>query len=206
METKNENLNSNNEEQELEDAELDEISDDEQDPDVLRGIARKATEIAKANAEKNKQLFARTKKAEGFVLKDGKWVKPESKPEKKVDAEPAPQPQNSTSGNLTTRDTMALIKANVHDEDIEEIVEYAAFKKISIAEALNSNVIKTSIAEKAELRNTAAATNTGGGRPASAAPSGDKLLEKASSTGELPESDEGIDALVSARLKSKKKK
>lgn len=125
---------------------------------------------------------------------------------KKKDGESDPNPDPAPQDGLTPMDAIIIGKANVHQDDIQEVIDYAKFKKISIAEALDSSVIKTSLKEKAEKRATAEATNTRGGRPGNAAPSGDKLLEKAQTTGELPDTDAGIDALAQARLDKRKKK
>lgn len=58
------------------------------------------------------------------------------------------------------KDVMTLIRANVHDDDIEEVMNWAKYRNISIAEALKSDVIKTTLAQNEEYRRTAEATNT----------------------------------------------
>src|ERR1035437_775035 len=78
------------------------------------------------------------------------------------------------AGELTTKDLYALIDAKVPEDDIEEVREYAQLKKISIAEALKSNVVKTILGDKAEQRKTAEGTNTNGGRRSSAKLSDDR--------------------------------
>ena len=51
--------------------------------------------------EKNKQLFARAKKAEGFIEKDGDWVKaPEQKPASEGEQKP---PADKSSEGLPVR-------------------------------------------------------------------------------------------------------
>lgn len=181
------------------------IGDDETDVAVIREKAQKAIDLAKNKSESNKQLFARTKKAEGFVLKDGKWVKPDPKPDAKPNEPNTPnKPEDKDS--LTQMDVIALSKANIHEDDMQEVIEYAKFKKISIADALKSNVIISSLKKSVEERETAEATSSGKTRPANAAPSGEKLLEKAASTGELPDSKEGINSMLDARYENMKKK
>lgn len=118
-------------------------------------------------------------------------------------------PKNSevkVDGDLSAKDAMVLMNAKVtEEEDINEVVEYAKFKKISIADALKASVVKTSLAEKAEFRKTAEATNTSAGRRGSSKPSGEALLDKASD-GQVPEEsdDEGIEKLAAARQDQKK--
>lgn len=114
--------------------------------------------------------------------------------------------QQPEAKDLTSKDTIALINARVHEDDIDDIVEYAKFKKVSVSEALKSGVIKSTLAEKQEQRNTANATNTGKTRSGNAKLSGESLLDKAMSTGDVPESDADMKALAEARLNSRRRK
>lgn len=148
----------------------------------------------------NKQLFARAKKAEGFELKDGKWVKP-VKSDDKTDTED-PKATTDTSKNLSSLDAMVLMRNNIEDEDIEEVVEYANFKKISIADALKSPVLKQVLADRIEARNVAEGTNTGGGRRGTANVSDEALLENARN-GKYPESDADLARLTKLRRTKK---
>jgi len=50
------------------------------------------------------------------------------------------------------------------------------------------------------MRRTATATATGNKIQGVSVPSSDELLQKAQSTGEIPESEEDIEKLISARL------
>lgn len=113
-------------------------------------------------------------------------------------------PESETPKNdYSLQDIRAL--ADVHDEDVEEVVEYAKFKKISVAEAKKSPVIQNFLKEKNESRKVAEATNTGATRRGSNKPSGQDLLEKAS-RGILPENDADIERLAQARLDAKRRK
>lgn len=94
--------------------------------------------------------------------------------------------ETSNETGLSTKDVLILAKANIHEDDIDEVVEYAQFKKIPIAEAIKSGVMKTFIKEKEEKRRVAAATNTGSARRSSTKPSADDILDRASK-GQLPE-------------------
>jgi hypothetical protein len=148
--------------------------------------------------EQNKQLFVRTKKAEGFVLVGDKWVKPpkeEKKPEATAD-------QKKEDENLSQSDVITIIRNNIPDEDIPDIVEYAKLKNISISEALKTNVVKSILADKAEARKVAEGTATGATRRGSGKMSDDSLLENANN-GKLPESDDDIKRLVELRRKAK---
>ena len=108
--------------------------------------------------------------------------------------------------NLSNADMMVLIRENVHEDDLQEVTDFAKLKGISISEALKSTVLKTILDDKNEKRKTAEATNTGNANQGATTPSGNELLEKARKTGEMPDSDAGLKDLVNARINGKKKK
>lgn len=89
---------------------------------------------------------------------------------------------------------------DVHDEDIEEIRDFAKYKGISISDAKKHPVVITLLADKQEKRKTAEASNTGGGRGGSQPPSYKKILEDAEK-GIIPENPED---LANARAEAKK--
>lgn len=101
-------------------------------------------------------------------------------------------------GNLSQTDLIAILKANVAEDDIEEIAEYAKLKRISISEALKTNVVKSILNDKEEQRNVARATNTGNVRRVGSKVADDVLLEKAQ-TGVFPDSDADLVRLIKAR-------
>ena len=86
--------------------------------------------------------------------------------------------------NFTVKDHMALVEAKVPQDDLDDVVDYAKFKGISIAEALKSSVVKTTLAEKAEFRRTAAATAVKTTRPTQNKIDGDKVMEDINTKGE----------------------
>jgi uncharacterized phage infection (PIP) family protein YhgE len=100
---------------------------------------------------------------------------------------------------MSLKDSVALINAKVHEDDIDEVLDYAKYKKISIAEALKSNVVKKSLAERNEQRATAEATNTSKSRGTSSRTSEEALLSKAKKTGEIPESEDDLARMLAAR-------
>lgn len=113
----------------------------------------------------------------------------------------APKPLEK-KGDLSTKDLYALMNAKVAEEDVDEVVEYAKFKKIEVKDALNSSVVKTLLADKAEMRRTAEATSTGSTRRSSGKVSDDTLVNNASK-GVMPDSDDEIERLISARRQRK---
>jgi hypothetical protein len=167
--------------EEVVDADVDETEDDG-DLEALR--------------EKNKRLFERTKKAEAEAkLLKAERLKKEEKA--KVEAKPAEK-----QDGLTSMDAILLMGAKVTEkEDIELVAEYAKFKGVSIADALKSSIVKAELAEKAEVRATAAATNTGTARRGTSRPTDEQIIANMESGKEVdPE------ALAEARLNLKKSK
>ena len=104
---------------------------------------------------------------------------------------------------LSQSDLIALIKADVAEEDISEVTDYAKLKNISIAEALKNSTVKRILADKIEERKSAEASHTGNARRSTQIPTAEQVLTKAR-TGELPDDDDGIAALTEARLAEKK--
>ena len=130
MAKENENLDS-----EMETINLDEITD----VDVLKEHYQKLDESYRDVFGKNKQLFERTKKAEGFELKDGKWTKSEAKlkaePKEKVEPQPPKEPSQPNeldygqkaflkTYGIQGSDELALVKAFLTrtGDDLDTIV------------------------------------------------------------------------------------
>jgi hypothetical protein len=135
--------------------------------------------------EREKQYYARIKELE-------KKLK-EKKEEPSQDA------------NLSPRDFLALKDANITADDFEEVQDFATYKKLSIADALAHPTLKTILQDRAEERRTARATETRSPRGV-AKTSGEDFLKKAESQGEVPESDEGLRAMLQARLERRRNK
>ena len=159
--------------------------------DQTQAIADKRTELIDAELAKEAELAnnykVRAEKAEALAkqLK----IKPEEKPESPKTPEP-----------LSLKDIRAL--QDVHDDDVDQVTEYAKFKNISVAEAKKLPEMQALLRTKQEERETAAATNTGGGKRTTSKNTPEAILERAEA-GELPEDDEGIKALSEARLQQK---
>lgn len=91
---------------------------------------------------------------------------------------------------LSQKDVIAISTASargeIHEDDVEEIVEYARFKKISVNEAIKSDVMKATIERNKEFRASAEATNTKKARAGTKSVTGDQLNRNLSK-GEIPE-------------------
>lgn len=115
------------------------------------------------------------------------------KAEKKLKVSEPEKPKETQ--DLSTKDVLVLVQANVPSDDIDEVVEYARFKNIPVSEALKSPTVKAILADRKENRTVAEASNTGTVRRGSSKISDDALLSKASK-GELPDSDEDLRRLI----------
>jgi len=139
--------------------------------------------------EHEKKMFERAKKAEAEA--------------KKLKAELARKPQTAEKqvGEVSLKDQYALLEAKVPADDIDEVINYAKFKGISVSEALKSSVIKATLSEKAEQRKTSEVTNTAGSRRTTVKMTDEMIVQNAAEGKSFdPE------ALALARINLKKKK
>lgn len=146
---------------------LDGLSDDEK---AERIEARKGEVIRSEaptwfeNATKHEKAYNDTKTRAENAERELKKLKPSTEV-KKVD-----------DTGMSTKDFFALSKANVPEEDIDEVLDYAKFKGISVSEALSSSVVRSTLAEKAETRRTSQATNTRQTRTQQTAADGESII------------------------------
>lgn len=92
--------------------------------------------------EQNRKLFERAKKAEGFVLRDGHWVKPERKPDVEVAV------NNPAQQDIA--EELKLIARGLSDEEIDQAKVIAKGRGISLPEALKDPLFTAFKASKAE--------------------------------------------------------
>ena len=108
---------------------------------------------------------------------------------------------SKTDAQLSSKDLLYLAKADIAPDDVDEVLTYANKMGVSIADA--HKFYKPILAERAEERRTANATQTRGNR-GSAKVSGEDLLRKAENTGEVPETADGMKAIIEARMARKR--
>ena len=149
-----------------------------EDTDDVESLKKKLTT---ANAQKNHWRKKATTPEE--IKKE--VAKPEVKQEVKADS-------------LSQTDLIALMKADIAEEDIQEIVDYAKLKGITVSAALKSSVVKTILTEKSEERKTANASNTSKAKGSASKLSDDALLENARK-GVMPTTDEEMERLIKVR-------
>lgn len=82
----------------------------------------------------------------------------------------------SETPGMSLQDIRAL--NDVHDEDVEEVTDYAKRKGISIAEAKKSPIIQTYLKTRTEERKTAEVASTAATRRSSSGNSSDALIKK----------------------------
>jgi len=114
------------------------------------------------------------------------------------------EPEDSTAkGELSSKDLLSVMRANVHDDDLDEVIEFAKFKGISVSEAMNNDVVKTILSNNTEFRKTANTANTANARKGAQKVSGDTLKANLSK-GEVPSTPEESEALYWARRGGKR--
>ena len=155
MDNELENLNSTNEEQEVIDSTNDETVDE-------------TTEEKVEYTENEKQLYARLKKAENEL----KTLKVSKKPETKK--------KESQDADITTRDMYVLIKADVPEEDFDEVVRISKVLGKSIPETLKDPVCIGVLQRNTEYRATAKAMNAGKAKAGQKEVSSSEILSNAS--------------------------
>lgn len=128
------------------------------------------------------------KKAKDHYKKIAKQAEKEPNRQKKED-------------NFSLMDIRAL--SDVHDDDVDEIVGYAKFKNISIAEAKKSTVIQTYLRESQEQREASKASNKTNNTRKTSKDDDARLLSDFEK-GKVPESDEDFERL--AQLKSQQRR
>lgn len=167
------------------DVQEDVVANENDDTDALR---EKLTKVS----EQNKQLYSRTKKAEGFVLKDGEWVKPEPKETKEPKAEPkndAQPPKEPSESDELTDGQIAILRT----EGIKSKDELALFKEIQaetgkgVMDLLDSNYFQSRLTEFRDTKESTDAVPKGKGRSGQTGVTDtDVALAKYKETGELP--------------------
>lgn len=153
-------------------------SENELTPEQIAELKQKA-DVSSQNYERAKKAEARAKELED-----------------KLKAKAPSQDQ------LSQKDVLALAKADIHEDDMDEVIEFAKFKKLPVSEALKNSTLKTILNEKTEERKTAAATQMRGGARGAQKTSSEDLLNQALA-GKVPDDDAGIEALAEARMKQK---
>lgn len=154
-----------------------------------KNLSPEEIEELKKKAEASSQNFERLKKAEADLKEAREKLK------------------TSTSRpveTLSNKDILFLAKADVHEDDLDEVLEWSKFKKITVSEAHKQ--LKPSLDVKDEERKSANATQVRSGARGTSKVSGEDLLAKAERTGEVPDDQASMQAIFEARRAARFKK
>ena len=162
--------------------EVEPIDSDETDPEVLK--------------RQNQELYEQMRKAKGFKRdKEGKWVKKET-------LQVAPKEQK-VSDDVTRTELYSLMKANVPEEDTNEVIIYAKSHGLSVTEALKTPQMKAILQVNDEYRKSAEIANMKNARYGSAKPSDEQILADISE-GKLPDANTAADLREKRRIEALK--
>src|SRR3990167_2547560 len=150
----------------------------------------KTAEDREAQSKKDREL------AENYKIRAEKAEKKAKGEKGEGDNKPEPK-----ADGLSSKDAIAIARANVHEDDVDELVEFAQFKKISISDAVKHKTWQTLSTERGEERRSAEVANTKRQTGHVSKVTGDTLLEKARRGEAVDEKD--VDKLVDARIQSK---
>jgi hypothetical protein len=178
-------INENNQEV----PEVDEIDEIVEEQDEQGNDATDWKALALKNQGIAKRYKTQMEKAKAEAEAKPVEIKPSAKSEIKKNQD-----------ELSSRDIFALTKANINEEDVDEILDYMKYRKVSMVDALKSNTLRGILKERDEQRNVANATNVGTSKRGTSIISDTTLLDNARK-GELPESDADMARLVTARWK-----
>lgn len=87
--------------------------------------------------------------------------------------------------DLSQKDLLALVRADVHDDDIDRVAKFAKLEGISIADALKHSDLKAILSSRAEARKSAEATAVKPARNGAPKVSDEVIIAKAAK-GEIP--------------------
>lgn len=108
----------------------------------------------------------------------------------------------STRADMSPADLVAVMNAGVHQDDMERVERFAIAEGISIREAVSNPELQAMLEVRNEQRRSASATNIENVRRGASVPSGEALIQRAQK-GDIPSSDDEIEALVSAKSRYK---
>lgn len=147
---------------------------------------------ASLHADKNKHLESK-KAYEERMRKAG--IDPETG--EKIDSK-----ESTKSPSMDLKDIRAL--QDVHDDDIEEVIEFSKYKKISVAEAKRHPAVQSLLKVRSEERASALAASTANSKRGSKANSSETVLTKVKNQEDM--SEEEMQMAVQATLAELKKK
>lgn len=127
------------------------------------------------------------------------------KAERRLKAKEEPEKNPEEKKELSQSDLIYLAKSDIHEDDIDEVLEIAKSQNKSLKEVHNLSWVKSWLNEKKEERKTAEATATGNKRSGPQTPDANRLYQEAQK-GKYPDSKEEMQKLIEARFGGKLRK
>jgi hypothetical protein len=109
-------------------------------------------------------------------------------------------PSQDKVETISSGDLLAIMKADIHEDDMERVEKFAKMEGITIREALKNEELKAILDLRKENRNSLGAANISNVRRGPAKIPDDVLLSRAAA-GKLPETDYDIQRLIAAKAK-----
>jgi hypothetical protein len=124
------------------------------------------------------------------------------KAEKALKKNKPTESQAPSQSEISNKDILYLAKADINPEDVDDVLDYAKLKGITIAEA--HKFYKPILNEREEERKTAQATTVKSGR-GSTKNSGEDFLRRAETTGEVPDDPAKMREMIEADFNRRRK-
>ena len=102
---------------------------------------------------------------------------------KAQDAQKTDTPTDKVGSGYSLQDIRAL--SNVHDDDVERVEKFAKLEGVSVAEAVKNEDVQAILKHRADLRQTAEATNTGKTKRGGVELSAEQIVQAAQSGKEV---------------------
>lgn len=169
---------------------------DSQETDDVSALKEKYEKLEtkyKETSDKNRQLFERAKKAEGFELKDGHWVKLEPKQER---AESSNEPDYAKLGYLNSVQV-------THPDDQKVVIDEANRLKLPLTDVLQMEHIKNKLQTARQTREAQEGMPSGSNRGGA---KGQKEVDYWLAKGGLPQDQELAQKVVNARMQEERGK
>jgi len=192
----NENLDFLNEEIDAESAESADADPETGETTDVAALKQKNEELA----AKNRQLFERAKKAEGFEKNaEGHWVKIQKPEADKPKAEVPPQPSEPDYAKLAFLETKGIS----NPDDQKFVQDEAVRLKMSLTDILGLDYVQSKLANAKDQREAQAGMPKGRGSPGNKSQQDvDYWLAK----GETPDDLELANQVIEARIKKEEQK
>ena len=183
---KTENIDSTNDELEVIDSPTNEDEQSDDSEDVSDDSEDSSPE---EYTDREKQLYARMKKAEGFVQVDGKWVKPEATPVK------AKKETKQTPNDELTL-TRLEVRGVMEPSDQDYVLRFAKAEGVTALEVLNDPIVKDRLAANKRERESAAATPRSNNRSSNQVDEVAAAVRKYKQTGDLPDNNPALTSKI----------